>query len=353
MRGQRFEFTEEQEKYIVDNWGIESPHSMKKKFGCSWNAVCRVAKDHGLELPTSNEWSEEQISLLKELAAEMDYQDIAKIMGKTDNAIRIKAKRLGIQVKINNRKWTQEEEEMFKDSWGNVSIEYLSKKMDRSIYALKVKAIRMGLGSMTSNNYDIILVSDLVDLLGVTRDRIVITWPKLGLNLQQKRLTKNRIYYYVTWKDLMTFLESNQNEWDSRNVEINMLGSEPVWLQEKRVRDTKENPLFYRYWTDDEINKAIDLFNMGKSYEEIAKELNRGEMAVKYTLRQKGYSYMLPQHWKGYEFKYLKDNYLTMTYQEIANHLGRTAKAVAAKAEELGYVKRDIVRSRKKSGQNG
>ena len=353
MRGQRFEFSSEQEKYIVDNWGIESVHSMKKRFGCSWDAICRVAKEHGLEIPTSNAWSEEEVELLKKLAPEMDYQDIAVIMGRTYNAIMLKAKKLGIQVKINNRRWTKDEEQLFKDLWGNVSIEYLAKKMNRSIYALKVKAIRMGLGSMISNNYDIILVSDLVDLLKVTKDRIVQTWPKHVLNLQQKRLTKNRVYYYVTWKDLMIFLENNQNEWDSRNVEVNMLGSEPDWLQDKRVRDLKENPLFYRYWTEDEINKAIDLFNSGKSYEEIATIINRSEMAVKYTLRQNGYSYMLPQHWKGYEFKYLKDNYLTMTYQEIAEHLGRSTKAVAAKAEELGYKKRDMIRSRKKENKNG
>lgn len=30
MRGKKFEFNEEQIKYIIDNWGKETPHSMKK-----------------------------------------------------------------------------------------------------------------------------------------------------------------------------------------------------------------------------------------------------------------------------------------------------------------------------------
>ncbi|MFV0249497.1 MAG: hypothetical protein ACK5HP_00430 [Bacilli bacterium] len=44
MRGDRFVFTEEQIKYIIENWGKESAHCMKKKFGCTWYAVKNVAK---------------------------------------------------------------------------------------------------------------------------------------------------------------------------------------------------------------------------------------------------------------------------------------------------------------------
>lgn len=49
MAGKKYIFTEEQINYIVENWGKESAHSMKKKFGCSWYAVCRVAEANGLE----------------------------------------------------------------------------------------------------------------------------------------------------------------------------------------------------------------------------------------------------------------------------------------------------------------
>ena len=46
IRWKRFEFTKEQEQYILDNWGIESPHSMKKKFGCSWDDIARITRYH-------------------------------------------------------------------------------------------------------------------------------------------------------------------------------------------------------------------------------------------------------------------------------------------------------------------
>ena len=346
MPGKKYEFTEEQIKYIIDNWGKESPHSMKKKFGCTWYAVCKVAESHGLEIPTSNAWTEEEIKVLKELSDKYHYTEIAKIMGKTENAIYLKARRLGITLIQDSRKWTVEEETLLSDLWGVKSIEYIAKKMKRTVFSIKVKAVRMGLGAMIRNNYDVITVSDMVDLLNVTRDRITDRWVKLELKLKKIKLTNKMSYYTINWKDLMDFLETNQNEWDSRNVEKNMLGLEPEWLQEKRKRDTIENPLWYRKWTEDEIKKAESLFKNGKTYQEISSIIDRSELAVANLLRNLGYSYMLPQYWKGKEIKYLRENYQDMTYQEIAEELGRTTKAITAKAEELEFQKK-LIRTKK------
>lgn len=354
MKGKPRAFSEEEENYIVENWGKESVHSMKKKFDCSWYAVCNVAKKHGLEMPESNIWTDDDIKALKELSETEHYTVIAKILGRTENSIILKARRLNITLIQDRRKWTKEEEVLLSDSWGYQTIESLAKKMKRTVFSLKVKAVRMGLGPMIRNNYDLITISDIVDLLGVTRDRITDSWVKLGLNLTQKRLTKDRSYYVITWGDLMDFLEQNQNEWDSRNLECNMLGSEPEWLQAKRERDKIENPLWYRRWTEEEIKKVENLFKLGKNYQEISEAVDRTEWAVAYLLRNMGYSYQLPQFWKGKELKYLRENYQNMTYSEIADHLGRTTKAIGAKAEELGYQKRKIMTKKSSGdGKNG
>ena len=122
-----------------------------------------------------------------------------------------------------------------------------------------------------------------------------------------------------------------------------MLGNEPEWLKEKRVRDHEENPAFwYRRYTEEEIAQAENLFKLGKSYKEIAEILNRSELSVKWLLRNRGYSYKMPQYWKSNEFKYLRENYQDMTYAEIGEELGRTEKAVAYQAQKLGYQKRLI-----------
>lgn len=333
------EFSEKDISYIIENWGQESPHSMKKKFNCSWYAVCKVAKENGLQPPKSSVWSEEEINDLKALSDEYHYTEIAFMMGKTENAVYLKARRLGITLIQDRRKWTPPEEASLAELWGSVSIETIAKKLKRTVFSLKVKAVRMNLGPMINNN-DLITVSDMVDMLGISRDRITTTWIKLGLKLNKKRLTKSITYYMITWDNLLTFLENNQNEWDSRNVEEYMLGSEPEWLKEKRKRDMKENPLWYRKWTTEEVQMAEMLFKNKKSYKEISIRLNRSEGSVATLLRNMGYSYRLPQFWKGSELKYLSDNYKDMTYQEIAYKLDRTVKAVESKAGELGYQKR-------------
>ncbi|MBE6152455.1 MAG: hypothetical protein E7165_04005 [Firmicutes bacterium] len=351
MRGKRREFTDEEINYIITNWGKESPHSMKKKLACTWYAVCKIAEANGLELPTSNNWTEEEITTLKELAEIYHYTEIAKIMGKSENAIYLKAKRLGITLIQDRREWTEDEENLLADLWGNKSIEAIAKDMKRTIFSIKVKAVRMNLGPMIRNNYDLITVSDMEDILNVSRDRIVNTWVKLGLKLKKKRITQNCVIYTITWKDLMEFLENNQNEWDSRNLEKNILGLEPEWLQEKRKKDIEINPITYRKWTVEEIEFAENLFKQGKDYREISVIIKRSEWAVANLLRNLGYSYMNPKYWTGKELKYLRDNYENMTYAEISEILGRTTKAVSAKAEELGYQKK-LGKVKTKGGNN-
>lgn len=340
MRGKMHEFKEEDIKYIIENWGKESPYSMKRKFNCSWYAVCKVAENYGLEIPTSNEWTEEQIKTLKVLSEKYDKAKIAKIMGKTENAIYLKAKKLGITLIQSRRKWTKEEENLLKELWGSKSIEYIAKKLKRTVFSLKVKAVKMRIGPMISNNLEILTVNDISELLNVSRDRITITWVKLGLNLKKLKLTKNRLYYTITIENLMKFLKDNQDEWDSRNLEVNILGPEPKWLLEKRKHDRNENPLPYRNWTDFDKKRAEGMLKLGKTYEEIAKELNRSEHAVATVLRNLGHTYELPQYWTEEEINYLKENIDNMTYSELASVLDRTEGSVRWKADDIGYQKK-------------
>lgn len=337
MRGEKRIFTEEEIKYIIDNWGKESAHSMKKKFNCSWYAVCSVAEKHGLDMPKSNEWTEEDVDVLKELSEEFHYFEIAEILGRSKNSIYLKARKLGITLIQDRRKWTEEEEQQLEELWGSKSIEVIAKRLKRTVFSLKVKAVRMKLGPMIRNVTDKLTVYDIVDLIGVSRDRITTTWIKLGLKLKKKKLTKKASYYFIEWDDFVDFLEKNQNEWDSRNLDVNMLGIEYDWLVEKRKRDRDTNPLWYRFWTNQEISYAEHLFRIGKSPKEIAKKIQRTEGTVITLLRNLGYKSDV--YWTDEEVEYLQQNYKNKTYAEIAEEIGRTSKAVNSKASELGFQK--------------
>lgn len=339
MGKEAFIFTQEQIDYIISNWGKQSAHSMKNKFGCSWYAVVKVAEENGLKVPESNDWTSEEIKELEKLSNKYHYKKIADIMGKSDNAIYLKARRLGITLIQDRRMWTEDEELLLGELWGNHSINYIAIKLKRTLDSVKIRAYRLGLGPAIENT-EYLTVSDISDMLNVSRDRITNTWVKLGLKLKKHKLSNKKWIYCITLEDLIEFLKANQNEWDSRKLEIYMLGFEDDWLIEKRKKDAKEKPFFYHKWTPYEKQRAITLLKMKKSYDEIAEELGRSSAAVAEMLRNEGYAYQLSQFWRGHELKYLKDNYIDMNYSDIAKHLGRTTKAVSAKAEEMGYCKR-------------
>lgn len=178
---------------------------------------------YGLELPKSNKWTSEEIETLRVLSDKYHCSKIAEIMNKSENAIRLKAKKLGITLILDKRNWTKEEEDFLSDYWSYKSIETIAKKLKRTVFSVKVRANRLGLGPMIKNN-EFLTVTDISDLLNVSRDRITTTWVSLGLKLKKKKLSKNKSYYVITFEDLMSFLENNQNEWDTRNVEVNILG---------------------------------------------------------------------------------------------------------------------------------
>ena len=187
----KYVLTEEQIEYIKANWGIETIHTMKKKFGCSWYIIGTKATELGLVMPKKNEWSIEEVEELKRLSTKYHYEQIAVIMNKSVNAIYLKARRLKIELIQDRKAWTTEQMEYLAENWGTKTIETISKNMKRSIFSLKVKAIRMNLGSMISNNYNEILLTDLREIFGVSYDRISNTWVRAGLKIKNVRITKN------------------------------------------------------------------------------------------------------------------------------------------------------------------
>ena len=338
MKGKKFEFSDEQIKYIIDHWGIESIHSMKKMFNCSWYAIANIGKKYNLKLPESNKWTDDDIDKLVEYSKEYDLKTIAKMMNRSENAVFLKANRLNIPLYKNKRKWTREEEELLQELWGTISIESLSKKLNRSIYSLKVKAIRLGLGAMIYNNTEVLTISDIVDILNVTRDRIS-TWNKYGLKINNKRVTNNYTYYYVKWEDLIAFLKNNQDLWDSTNVDLYMLGEEYDWLTKKRIRDRSHKPLLYRKWSNNEKDMALYYFRTGHSYEEIAQLINRSEWSIRNFLNNNGFYVSDRKKWTVKEEQYLKDNLNFMTYKEIADNLNKSLEQVEYKVYKEGLKK--------------
>ena len=186
---------------------------------------------------TTKRWTKEQISQLEELLPNYTTIEIAEIMDKTEDAIYVKAKKLGLQVLGVRKRWTIEEEEMLINMWGNYSIELMAKRLGRTSSAITNRAFVLKLGSVMVNNYDGLTIQEIADLFAVNRMTVGVNWVSLGLVFTKKRISAGKSYLFVTIDDLYIFLEKYQNIWDSRMLEPNILPPEPEWLTEKRKKD--------------------------------------------------------------------------------------------------------------------
>jgi hypothetical protein len=182
-------------------------------------------------------WTKDEIAKLEELLPNHSTIEISQILNKTEDAVYVKAKKLGLTVIVNRKKWTKEEEEILSDLWGTYSIDYIAKKLSRSASSITNRVFKLGLGSVIANNYDGLTIQEICDLFNKDRNIVSVTWEALGLKFIEKKISKTSSYKIVPITDLLKFLEIHQNIWDSRTLENNILGKEPKWLLEKRKQD--------------------------------------------------------------------------------------------------------------------
>ena len=182
-------------------------------------------------------WTKKEDELLTELLNDYTTFEVAELLDRSEESIVVRAKKIGIEIDQMNRKWTTEEEELLSDLWGDKPIEYIARVLNRTEISIVNRAFVLGLGSQIENNYDGLTIPEISNLFLVGTITILTSWVVLGLKVNTRKISNNKSYKYVTISDLFEFLEKNQNIWDSRVLEKNILGKEPAWLQEKRKRD--------------------------------------------------------------------------------------------------------------------
>lgn len=201
---------------------------------------------------TNKPWTEEENKTLLELLTTYSSFEVAQILERSEEAIIVRANKVGYNIDYRHRRWTKEEEIILSDLWGTTSIEKIAKKLNRTQSAILNRVNVLGLGSQISNNYDGIMIQDIADIFKVNRNTILTSWVSLGLKLDFRKRSNNSIYSFVQISNLYEFLEQNQNIWDSKVLEKNIFGKEPLWLQEKRKRDQNLN---YEGFNLDSLNR--------------------------------------------------------------------------------------------------
>lgn len=329
-------FTEAEKNCIYDAFanGI-SITALKNQFECNWYEIADVLKAAGFSTERKNLWSEEEIERLAELNEEYSVEDIARFLNKSTAAVTLKMNRLNL---TRPAIWTEDEENLLRNNWGVLQIEVISSILERSNTAIRNKASRLGL-PQSSEAGSLLKLADISEVTGISVKQLK-SWGEDGLKIKTRYLSKKDKIYYVDVEDLFGFLEAHQDEFDSRKIEVHILGAEPVWMKEKRRRDVQDgfDPKTQK-WTKDEIKRAKAMRISGKTCKEISLEIGRTELAVSKKMIATCGSYTGPQFWTGKELDALNKSQGKLTKKEVLTVLpNRTPKAIAHKCYELGYV---------------
>ena len=337
----------DEKQFILDNYESMTIHAMADALGLSWATVQARMRDMGLPCAIEdNGWSERDVMRLRDLAAEKKtVAEIADALDRTENAIRSKAKKTGILIYQPGRKWRLEEIDYLRRNWGRVAVSTIAKNLDRDVSGVVQKAHKMRLPPVY-NNAENISMADFCRATGISRDRIMGTLaPKHDFPLLSKKYGKQQYYYYVDFDAILGWMESHQSMYDATMIEDGFFVPEPDWLKKKRYGDRLDKDGISqdakrRWWTKNEVDHALLLRQMGYSIEQIAKKLGRGTWAVRSKLAATGGGYQLPQFWTGKDFRFIRDNWETMSDKEMAAALGRPVSSVESHRQDMGLKRR-------------
>lgn len=241
--------------------------------------------------------------------------------------------------------WTPEEEAYIQDKWGTVSIPGIAKALGRSENAVVVRAQRLGCGAHLDSDVRISLNQLMLALYGgvnmgtYTNNRLI----RAGLPVKWHRV-KNSRFRVIDIDDFWKWAEQNKGILDFSRFQELSLGAEPDWVKIKRKADWDKLQRHGHHnaaWTKTEDDRLIRLLKQHKyTYRDLAKELRHSEGAIKrriLDLKLKERPIRNPSRpWTEEEIETLcimvSQGY---DWSQIAEKVGRTAMATRGKYERL------------------
>lgn len=179
--------------------------------------------------------------------------------------------------------WTQEEIEFLCERWGVSPLKTIRSTLGKSENAINCKVRRLGLGAFLDNGEYITYNQLMKALRGVNSNSYANTsWiENRGFPIKYKKVNNCR-FKIVYLKDFWKWAEDNRNFIDFSKVVRFSLGPEPDWVEDQRNADKlKRAAVKMTPWTKTEDKRLIDMLKTYQySYNEIATALCRTEGAV-------------------------------------------------------------------------
>ena len=233
-------------------------------------------------------WTEDELTFLRE-NWQLPDEELKEKLNHSRDSIANKRRQLGLIGKTNARQkdWSEEEITYLREKWGERTIPEIAKALGRTINGVRVKSVRLGLIGQVRCG-EMLSARKVSELLGVDVHVVTDRWiPKYNLRAKKKRRgASKQTTTIIMFSDLLAWLESHTELWDSRRIESYGLGVEYEWLKNKRKQDALLPPRKAQKWNTFEDRRAVDLYRNEKTYQEIGEILGRSACAVEHRLNR-------------------------------------------------------------------
>ncbi|MFD1778595.1 DNA-binding protein [Fredinandcohnia salidurans] len=177
---------------------------------------------------------------------------------------------------MKKRTWTYEEIEFLKDNVGRMKISTIANHLHRTETAVELKIKRLGL-SNTKSFTGQLTMHELATLLKIDPKSVKLWIDNHGLRYTKKATRNTRKFYFIKPEDFWDWAKNNKSRIDFSKIEKNAIVPEPCWVEGERSKQKRVN---YRAWTTVEINSMIELVATGTPFSDIGKRLNRSPISI-------------------------------------------------------------------------
>lgn len=239
------------------------------------------------------------------------------------------------------KNWTAAETERLTERFGRYSLKNITQELGRSEGAIWNKAKRLGI--TLKENQDWFTLAMFCEQTKLSRTTVQY-WVDHCEFPAKKNKAISKKYMIIYPKKFWEWAENNKHRIQWVDFPKWCLAKEPAWVAEAR-RGTAKRTTKRKVWTKDEIRELKYLLGRNKyTYPELSKMLNRSHAAIK----RKIYDLELP--WPVYVNRRIAPRYSEneikkavrlyengQTLAAIASELGRTEAGLRGKLERSGY----------------
>ncbi|EKO1912211.1 hypothetical protein PZQ55_001249 [Clostridium botulinum] len=242
-------------------------------------------------------------------------------------------------IKSRNSVWSQEEEEYLQRRYGKTTLKRIAKKLGRSENAIEIKAGRLGLSSALEATGEL-TAAEIAKVFKIDAHVVVDKWIKnKALKAQYKAVRCKRKFWRIKTEDFWKWAKDNKEIINFSKLERNILGKEPSWVDLERKKDFKEKPKRqHQFWNELEDRRLKNMWKSNLSLKEIAERLNRSCSSIRHRSKRLG---LVPTRkvnipWKKEEIETLINmKEKGALDREIAWELGRSTGNISWKRKEL------------------